>query len=249
MQIITIDLWNTLVDSSNGDERRRIRFEALRKALRGLGATRTDEELRNAYIAGQQAFLDVWRRAHRTLTTSEIIGEIWASLNIEVPEHVHEDVVTVFAESILHAPPRLLGGVAETLPVLAVTNRLALISDTAFSPGRILRLVLERLGIARYFTAMVFSDEAGVSKPRPEIFQKALEAVDGNVEDCIHIGDIERTDIAGAKRLGCKAILYTGDPATQLIEPRQDQTAADAVLQSWYDAPAIIQRLRVAARI
>ncbi len=244
MQVLTIDLWNTLVDSSNGDERRCIRFEALRNAVRKLGATRTEEELRDAYIAGQEAFLDVWRNEHRTLTTSEIIANIWKRLNIEAPEEIHNEVVRAFAESILHAPPRLLDGVAEVLPLLAEVNRLALISDTAFSPGIVLRQVLDRLDIAGFFTAMIFSDEAGVSKPRPEIFQKALQAVDGDAEDCIHIGDIERTDIIGAKKLGFKAILYTGDPATQLIEPRQEQTAADAVLHSWYEAPAVIRRLR-----
>jgi len=248
MQVLTIDLWNTLVDSSNGDERRRIRFEALRNATRRIGENRSDEELQNAYLAGQQVFLDVWRREHRTLTTSEIIREIWTRLGIEVPEDVHDEVVKAFAESILHAPPRLLDGVAEVLPGLAETNRLALISDTAFSPGSVLRQVLDRLGVARYFTAMVFSDEAGVSKPRPEVFQMALDALDGKAEDSIHIGDIERTDVAGAKKAGFKAILYTGDPATQLIEPRQEKTAADAVLHSWYEAPAIIHRVRGAGR-
>src|SRR5690606_40365814 len=63
---------------------------------------------------------------------------------------------------------------------------------------------LESVGIAGYFDIYVFSDETGVAKPHPEAFRRAYEPLGCLPSEALHIGDIERTDILGAKSAGMK---------------------------------------------
>ena len=115
---------------------------------------------------------------------------------------------------------------------------LAIISDTAFSPGSVLKQLMERDGIARYFDHYIFSDETGVAKPHPDAFHKALDGLGGTPEKGVHIGDIERTDILGAKGVGMEAILYrTPDRQHKYAE---ETTVADYILEEWGEIEGVI---------
>jgi putative hydrolase of the HAD superfamily len=69
-----------------------------------------------------------------------------------------------------------------------------------------LRLVLERLGLAPYLRALSFSDEVGLRKPHPEIFRRTLTSLGVAAAEAAHIGDDARTDVAGARAFGMRAI-------------------------------------------
>jgi putative hydrolase of the HAD superfamily len=64
--------------------------------------------------------------------------------------------------------------------------------------------------ILSYFTHLTFSDELGVSKPHPDAFLTTLSRLEVLPEEAVHIGDLPRTDIAGAKGVGMRAIRFTG---------------------------------------
>ena len=63
--------------------------------------------------------------------------------------------------------------------------------------------MLRRAGILERFDGWAFSDEVGAYKPDPVIFHHALREI-GGVEPgrAAHIGDLRRTDIAGARAMG-----------------------------------------------
>jgi len=91
---------------------------------------------------------------------------------------------------------------------------MGIISNTGITPGYILRKVLERAQTSAFFRVMVFSDEIGFSKPHRLMFETALKELDAHPSEAIHIGDGLRTDIAGAKAIGMKAIWIKNEETT-----------------------------------
>ncbi len=238
--VVTIDFWNTLFDSTGGPHRNDVRRRALHEAIVEAGLSCELEDLEKTYTDIWSYFDDHWLNHQRTPTSGEMVREIYARLGLDVGEALIDRVAEIFERGVLDHPPVLLPGVREGLEYLSGRARLALISDTAFSPGSILRELMELNGIARYFEAFSFSDETGVAKPHPEAFARALAPFDASPAEAAHIGDIERTDIVGARRAGMRAILYRGDSHAKYAE---QETAADAILSHWSEISSVIEGL------
>jgi putative hydrolase of the HAD superfamily len=239
--VVTIDFWNTLFDSKGGPERNAERSAALWAELTAAGAACEKDAFDSAYKGIWSYFDDHWLNHQRTPTSEEMVREICRSVAAELPEEAVLRAAEVFERGVLSHPPGLLPGVHEGLAYLKGRARLALISDTAFSPGSVLRELMEREGIDSYFDAYVFSDETGVAKPHPGAFSAALHALGGSPEGAFHIGDIERTDVRGAKEAGMKAVLYRGDDRPSKYA--EEVTAADAVMDHWSQIAEIFSRL------
>lgn len=242
MRIVTIDFWNTLFDTQGGEMRNAARLEALRGAIvrDGTGRGGADEKtLQEAYSGIWDYFDHHWLEHQRTPTSPEMVREICRLAGVTLRDESVAEVADVFERGILEHPPGLLPGAIEGLEYLADTARLALISDTAFSPGTILRALMEDLGIAGHFDVFVFSDQTGVAKPHPKAFQTALRELGGDPLKSVHIGDIERTDIIGAKGVGMKAILYRGDSHKYA----EEETTADAVMHHWSEIQGVMETM------
>jgi putative hydrolase of the HAD superfamily len=234
LRAITIDFWNTLYDSSGGDGRNHDRHETIMRNAMRLGASISADAVKASQKDAWEHFNVVWRNEQRTPTTRSMVEYFWQQLGIHADAQATDEVTLAFEEGILKHPPKLLPDVKEALSTLARHHYLALISDTAFSPGRVLKRVMEQDGIAEYFSAFSFSDETGVSKPHPRAYQVALQGIVFMPHECLHIGDIERTDIVGAKNFGMRALLFAGDPHGRMNDEHKDQpTVADARAESW----------------
>ncbi|MDB5034254.1 MAG: hypothetical protein JWQ98_1495 [Chlorobi bacterium] len=229
--VVTIDFWNTLFDHTGGVPRNLARKAALAGAVASSGNLCEPATLERAYEGVWEYFDDHWLNRQRTPTSEEMVREMCRQANITLPESVVMEVAESFSRGILDHPPSLLPGVDAALEFLASRAKLAVISDTAFSGGAVLREVMEGAGIAKYFSAYVFSDETGVAKPHPEAFQAALGALNAQPREAMHIGDIERTDIRGAKNAGMKAILYRG--GNEPSKYAEESTMADLVMDHW----------------
>jgi putative hydrolase of the HAD superfamily len=57
-----------------------------------------------------------------------------------------------------------------------------------------LRVILERLGISKYFGHIFVSSEIGADKPDPEIFRRALKVLHLQPGDVLHVGDDPERD-------------------------------------------------------
>ncbi|HWL65226.1 MAG TPA: HAD family hydrolase [Actinomycetota bacterium] len=102
-------------------------------------------------------------------------------------------------------------GARETLAALRESNiRLGLVCDTGFTPGSVVKTLLDDNGLLEFLEVLCFSDEVGVPKPGAEIFNKALAELGVHPPEAVHIGDLKRTDIAGAHDFGMKAIRFRG---------------------------------------
>jgi HAD superfamily hydrolase (TIGR01549 family) len=65
----------------------------------------------------------------------------------------------------------------------------------------------QQLDLGRYCDFMLSSEEAGIEKPSPVIFGKALSKLNLKAEEVIMIGDNEEKDILGAEAMGIKSYL------------------------------------------
>jgi putative hydrolase of the HAD superfamily len=83
-----------------------------------------------------------------------------------------------------------------------------------------------------YFGGMAFSDEVGVSKPQAAMYEEAARQLGVKPCELLHLGDLERTDVTGAKAVGAKAALFTGALSVTNGAPL---TQADYVFASWGD--------------
>jgi len=95
----------------------------------------------------------------------------------------------------------------------AVTNikglglKTIIVGNVVFWPGKINRILLERAGLSNFIDGQFYADEVGVSKPKPEIFHKALSEVGVQPEEALHVGDSVFEDFAGAITARMGAVL------------------------------------------
>ncbi len=104
----------------------------------------------------------------------------------------------------------LYPGTQETLERLHSTGlRIGLLSNCPAWLGTSRRRVMEKLGIFKYFDAIILSGEVGVSKPEREVFEIAFRALDiENPQQVIHVGDSPYSDVYGAENAGLIPVLF-----------------------------------------
>lgn len=244
IKTITIDFWNTIYDSSNGQERNKYRQRILVDNIDHFGIHIMGDKIQEATEATWKFFEEHWVKKHRTPNSRECVEFIWNYLNLPHEEEPVSNVVTAFEDSVLKYPPKILPDAKIALEKLAEEYPLAIISDTGFSPGIILKQLMDNDDVTKYFKAFSFSNETGFSKPNPKAFQAALSPLKGLPKESIHIGDIEETDVAGARGLGMRSIRYTGS-VTKYLGPRNtDDTKADFMLDSWDEIIETIEKLK-----
>ncbi len=91
--------------------------------------------------------------------------------------------------------------------------------------------LLEELGIARYFSEVVFSAEAGFEKPHPGIFESALARLSLEPEEVLHVGDSRRLDVEGAQAIGMRAVHLGRSGGGEICELAELRGAAERL---WY---------------
>ena len=235
LRAVTFDFWNTLVADAHGREREARRAQLVGDELAALGEQIprlvVDEALRTAF----DYFDRVWVAEHRTPVCAELVGAMLAALGVRPPEDVTARLVRAFEDLVLEFPPEPMPGAAETLPRLRERYHLAVICDTGWSPGRVLRQVLARFGMLDSFEYLFFSDEHGMSKPDVRVFRHTLEQLGVRAGEAAHVGDIQRTDVAGAQAAGMAAAHFVAVNDHDL-----PHTTADLVARRFDELPALL---------
>lgn len=88
--------------------------------------------------------------------------------------------------------------VNEVLATLHGRFELAVVSNF---DGR-LRMILEHLGLSKYFAHVFLSSELGADKPDPEIYHRALRLSGKRPNETMHVGDDPERDWQGATAAG-----------------------------------------------
>ena len=210
LRAVTFDFWSTLFVDTRGAEREKLRGAVLAETLAQSGHRVTDQALSDALRASWDYFDSVWVREHRTPRCAELVDAILASLGVRLPDESAGSLVDRFERLVLELPPEPMPGCVYTMPGLAERYRLAIICDTGYSPGSVLRRLLDHHGLLGHFAYAYFSDEHGMSKPDARVFIHVLEELGVRPGEAAHVGDIQRTDIAGAQGAGMMAVHFVG---------------------------------------
>lgn len=97
--------------------------------------------------------------------------------------------------------------VLDCLKVLTRTNLIRGIITDGLTVKQAEKLL--RLGIYPFLTpsAVFISDQIGISKPNPKLFQRACEAIGVSPRRCMYVGNSLAKDIAPAARVGMITVL------------------------------------------
>ncbi len=235
LEAVCFDYWNTLMHEDG-------QSMALRRALWAArlgeaGVEVADHELDVAFEGGWRRFTAAWE-ANQQYLIGDAARDLLVDLGLEhLDAEVHEALVRdldVVAEQVeLLAAP----GIEACLDALRSAGlRLAIICDVGMTPSTSLRRQLERHGLLGYFDHWSFSDDVGWYKPAPQIFEHALAGLGGvDPGRAAHVGDLRRTDVAGARAMGMTAVRYHG-----LNDDTSDGPEGDLVCASHADLPGLL---------
>lgn len=208
IKLITFDLWNTIVSGSESSVLKQSRIEYIKDNLSQISINRNSDEISAALSHSWDYFMLEWNNRQYTPTTRALTAQVFEHLNVPTDSEVFDNTVDFMACSLINAQNRLVEGIDRLLIELSEHYSLAVISDTGFTPGRFLRVLLKQLGVYNYFSFFAFSDEMGVSKPDTRIFLHTLNYFDIEPHEALHIGDLLSTDITGAERTGMHSVHF-----------------------------------------
>lgn len=210
IRAVTFDYWNTLMYEQAGAMRNR-RIDAWMGILEGVGFKVERERMDAVFEESWQRFTQRWTD-NQQFQAAQAAEEIVEALGFEIPADVRDELVEAFTTAGAGVQLYSTDGIEECLRQLKDAGvRLGIICDVGMTPSHMLRDHLDERGLLELFDHWSFSDEVGVYKPDPVIFRHALEGLGGiDPSEAAHIGDLRRTDVAGARAMGMTSVRYTG---------------------------------------
>lgn len=251
---VTFDCWQTLIYEdkpvSQGPAPGRVRIMAASTAAE-------PERITKAFDAAWLEHQRAWHR-REIFAGPEMTAHVLKSLGIELSAARQAELVEALEDEILEHRIVAVDGARELLEALRSAGvRVALICDTGFSPGRVVRKLLARVGLLEHLEVQIFSDEVRAPKPDPRAFSAALSGLSVLARGAVHVGDLRRSDVAGARAAGMATVRFTGrnddahehdapsagvvDCATVGCAPLCPRPEADAVIASY---PELTEHLR-----
>ena len=207
LRAVTFDFWNTIARVPTG---------AMTEARRGAvlaaceaGGVEVEPRLLVASLE------EVGMRWERSWSEGVHLPPREAALELARALGVEDTAGQLVAEAFLDAGRQvgleLASGIELALEALGERGiRIGIVCDVGFSGGAVLRDLLAREGLLERFDGWSFSDETGHYKPAPQAFEAALVSLGARPEEAMHVGDLRRTDIAGAAALGMRTVRYRG---------------------------------------
>jgi FMN phosphatase YigB (HAD superfamily) len=207
IEAVTFDFWNTIAQvppEAMPTARRRAIMAACEACEVEMEADLLARGLEEVRLAWERSW-----GAGEQLAPAEGAAMLAAALGVE--GIAGEMVGRAFLEVSREVEFELAPGIGACLEALAENGtRIGIVCDVGFTSGELLREVLEREGLLGHFHGWAFSDEVGHYKPAPQIFEAALAMLGAEPAAAMHVGDLRRTDIAGASALGMRTARYRG---------------------------------------
>jgi len=208
IEAVTFDYWNTIVRADADQGAHRLRAWAIEYAE--AGHLVDDDALHAAFRAVWDQHQAAWLR-NEQYTGERAARAAIDQLDVPVSEQVRDRLVERFVTAGEEAGFHLCDGIDVVLAELQGRGvRLGIVCDVGFTPSSGLRRILERFNLLGCFDGWSFSDEVGWYKPAPAIFEHALGYLGVGPRAAAHVGDLRRTDVAGARAMGMTAGRYRG---------------------------------------
>ena len=207
IEAITFDFWNTLIaeDGTSQDHRSEHWVEALIDHGHDI-----DDAAMSAGMGELWRWYNIEWQARRVVTAEVAVTKLVEALGIEPTVPLVDTMLEVLHAGRDPEHMTVAAGIGDALETIRAGGvRVGIICDVGFTPAPTLRRYLAHYGLLGYFDAWSFSDEVGTYKPDPAIYAHARRSLDVSGA-MAHIGDLRRTDIAGAHDVGWLALRYTG---------------------------------------
>jgi putative hydrolase of the HAD superfamily len=214
IDIVFLDIGGVLYDDT-------IYARAWQRALREAGAT-FDEDAFDAEYASARAEQN---GSFRRRLTDRFLG---AGADLERVERVA-------ARYWSYPPTAVHDDVRPALEILRHRYRLGILAN---QPSEV-RSAMHRDGLEPFFTVWAVSDDLGVRKPDPRLFELALEVARSEPDRSVMVGDRLDYDVRPAKAVGMRAVWMLRGEAPD--EPTAEQLAeADGAVPSMVELPQLL---------
>ncbi len=209
---VTFDLWDTLIQENPGgaDKVAGLRIDRMWRYLTEKGMVHTRQEVAEAYRKSGDFLQMTWSK-HRDMPVHDQVLFILTSVDSKLTGKLTREDLRVleefYANGILDNPPALLPGAKDAVKsVRSKGYRMGLISNTGRTPGTVLRVLMDRMGILECFDTTTFSNEIQVRKPAEGAFTVTLERLKVVPKAAVHVGDDAENDVQGAKKVGMRTL-------------------------------------------
>jgi FMN phosphatase YigB (HAD superfamily) len=229
IRAVTYDCWGTLLKDRDWEGAMNIRVGALVRSL-ALDEPEATDLLAEAWRKHDEA----WKQIE-TFGPGRMAAYCLEARGVFADSAIAE-LTRAFEEASVETGVIAVQGARDVLLSLHDAGiRRALVCDTGFTPGRVVRRLLAENDLLELLETLCFSDEVGVPKPGNEIFAKGLAELGVRPPEAIHVGDLRRTDVAGARDIGMYAARFRG-----VHDDESDSTEADWVIDAHDELLGII---------
>ena len=237
---ILFDFGHTLVDFQRTQEALHAAYEQIRSRIEAVAYMEVPEllDLVERVAGGVDRLVEqsYEERRLQELDQAQLLRDSFATIGFDLPDDVLEHIVhldhSAYSNSLTVTPE-----VMSTLEELRASGyRMGLVSNISLRPA-LVREDLDRLRLARFLDATVFSSEIGFRKPDPRIFQTALERLGSDSTETVFIGDRLLDDIGGARAVGMRAV-----QTRQFRQEENPDVVPDAVIDHLSELPGELER-------
>lgn len=200
IQHIFFDLDHTLWDF---DKNSKLAFERM---FRLHGITLNLEEFISVYEPINFSYWKLYReeRVTKQQLRRGRFSEAFQVFGIRYNEDDLDELASAYIDE-LPKDNHLFEGVLEVLTYLQTRYHLHIITN-GFE--EVQHLKLNNSGISSFFKTVTTSEEVGLKKPNPVIFQKALKKAAAEAHLSLMVGDTFEADILGAEAVGMETLFF-----------------------------------------
>ena len=184
----------------------------------------------NAHISNMNAFIQVYQQINAKYWDLYNHGKVSKSMvrtgrfkdtldHFKVPKV--DELADIFGAAYIDRSPKkrhVFEGAYETLAYLKERYQLHIITN-GFTEVQYSKL--NNCDLTHFFDLILCTEEVGVNKPNPLVFQTALERTNALASKSIMIGDNPETDIKGAQNCGLHTILFNPHSAHYEVDSIQ----------------------------
>lgn len=209
IQVVSLDLWGTLIGMGDRDAARAWRLREFALVLHDFGHPVDTDRLAEVADTQHREYLRRQRNHGEQIHPHTQITDLLSRLDIPVGDDLLRLLATVHVHANLRACPQPAPGARAVLRQLRATGRHVVVSSNVLtSTGAVTRSILDHLSLSSLVDGMYFSDELDVAKPHRDFFRAVAEAVRATPAEILHVGDDWRTDVQGAADAGWQPVWF-----------------------------------------
>lgn len=170
---------------------------------------KSEQDFLDIYVKNNEEMWKLYRqnKITKAVLRSKRFVDTFRDMDVDeedIPHNIWEKYLEICPTKTI-----LMPGAIETLDYLAGKYELHLITN-GFS--EVQHRKLEHSNLEQYFKSMTISEEVGVQKPHPLVFETALKNAGSELKTSHYVGDNLEADVKGAINSGWKAYWLTKKP-------------------------------------